>query len=290
MENLDTKLLRSFISVATTGSMTQTAHHLNQTQGAVSQQIKRLEGVVGRALFLRSGPRLALTVAGQDFLPYAQDIVATCDAALARFQPDVTSHHIRFGMPYDLVAAYLSPMLDRFSASFPNIDVELHCEASPTLKTMVDDGDLDLVMIEEPVTDASGDILHVEPLVWIGKPGGRAHKERPLPVSLVAETCAFRSSVHTSLDQAGLIWRTVFENGDINATMSTIRSDMSVSAGLKCLVPPDLTVLTPNEGLPELPRIAITVYPRDVSLSTSARELARSIQQALTSQSESQRA
>lgn len=280
MADFDTKLLRGFVSVAETGSMTQTARDMHQTQGAVSQQIKRLETLLGHPLFLRSGSRLALTAAGQDFLPSAKDIIASCDAALAHFQPCETSKRIRLGMPYDLVLAYLSPTLDRFSALFPDIEVELHCEASPVLRTMVDEGRLDLSMIEEPLAEAEGDVLQIEPLVWIGKPAGRAHEKRPLPVSLVAETCAFRPGVHNALHMAGLPWRTVFENGDINATLATVRSDMSVSAGLKSLVPADLTILGKDEGLPDLPRLAITSYPPGTSLRASARELSRVLQQA----------
>lgn len=282
MADLDTKLLRGFVSVAETGSMTRTAHDMRQTQGAVSQQIKRLEAILGQPLFLRSGSGLALTAAGQDFLPSAKDIITSCDAAFERFQPCESSKHIRFGMPYDLVSVYLSPTLDRFSTLFPDIDVDLHCEASPVLRTMVDEGRLDLAMIEEPVAEAAGDVLRVEPLVWIGKPGGRAQAKRPLPVSLVAETCAFRPSVHNALDEAGFSWRTVFENGDINATMATVRSDMSVSAGLKSLVPSDLTILANDDGLPDLPNLAITLYPPDTSLRASARELSRIIQQAFS--------
>lgn len=277
MTDVDTKLLRVFVSVAETGSMTRTAHDMRQTQGAVSQQIKRLELILGQPLFHRSG--LALTAAGQDFLPSAKDIIASCDAAFAQFQPCERSRRIRFGMPYDLVSVYLSPTLDRFSTLFPDIDVELHCEASPVLRTMVDEERLELAMIEEPVIEAAGNILRVEPLVWIGKSGGRAYTKRPLPVSLVAETCAFRPSVHSALDEAGFPWRTVFENGDINATMATVRSDMSVSAVLKSLVPSDLTILAKAEGLPDLSSLAITLYPSDKSLRASARELSRIIQQ-----------
>jgi hypothetical protein len=93
-------------------------------------------------------------------------------------------------------------------------------------------------------------------------------------------TCAFRSSVHTALEEAELSWRTLFENGDINATMATVRSDMSVSAGLKSLVPSDLSIVANSAGLPRLPRLAITSYPRGASLRASARELSGVIQQA----------
>ena len=280
MRNLDTKLLRSFISVAKTHSMTVSAQDTRQTQGAISQQIKRLETLLGQKLFLRSGQGLKLTASGFQFLPYARNMIESCDSIFEYFRPSAATRTIRFGMPYDLVSAYLSPTLDQFSASFPDIEVELHCEASPVLKEMVKADGLDLAMIEEPISLAEGDILRVEPLVWIGKPGGRAHAKRPLPVSLVAESCVFRPGIQDALDDKGLSWRTVFENGNLNATMATVRSDMSITAGLKSLVPPEFIILTNTEDLPDLQSFAISLYPPDKELHASARELSMMIQRA----------
>ena len=41
--NLDITLVRTFVAVANTGSMTVAANALHLTHGAISQQIKRLE-------------------------------------------------------------------------------------------------------------------------------------------------------------------------------------------------------------------------------------------------------
>ena len=47
IRNLDTALIRTFVTVAEKASMTAAANALNLTQGAVSQQVKRLEDVLG---------------------------------------------------------------------------------------------------------------------------------------------------------------------------------------------------------------------------------------------------
>jgi DNA-binding transcriptional LysR family regulator len=46
-QNLDLDLIRTFVTVADSGSMTVAANLLHMTQGAVSQQIKRLEDGLG---------------------------------------------------------------------------------------------------------------------------------------------------------------------------------------------------------------------------------------------------
>ena len=52
--NIDVGLLRAFVAVVETGSVTRAAHLLNLTQAAVSQQLKRLEELFGVELFDRS--------------------------------------------------------------------------------------------------------------------------------------------------------------------------------------------------------------------------------------------
>ena len=51
--DIDTALLRAFIAVVETGSVTGAAALLNLTQAAVSQQLKRLEELFGTQLFER---------------------------------------------------------------------------------------------------------------------------------------------------------------------------------------------------------------------------------------------
>ncbi|HXO69054.1 MAG TPA: LysR family transcriptional regulator, partial [Bradyrhizobium sp.] len=64
---LDLDLLRSFVSVVDAGGFTRASQRVHRTQGAVSQQIKRLEQALGCPLFVRDGGggrRVAPTEAG----------------------------------------------------------------------------------------------------------------------------------------------------------------------------------------------------------------------------------
>src|ERR1700733_3733053 len=66
---LDIDLLRSFVLIAEEGSFTRAAERVGRTQSAVSQQIRRLESLVGHRLLERgSGAGAPLTPQG-GFLP-----------------------------------------------------------------------------------------------------------------------------------------------------------------------------------------------------------------------------
>ncbi|MEE2979058.1 MAG: LysR family transcriptional regulator, partial [Pseudomonadota bacterium] len=63
-KNLDITLVRTFIAVAENASMTVAANARHLPQGAIRQQIKRLEDAFECRLFERDGRRLELTHAG----------------------------------------------------------------------------------------------------------------------------------------------------------------------------------------------------------------------------------
>ena len=82
-------------------------------------------------------------------------------------------------------------------------------------------------------------------------------------------------AVTAALDTQGRAWRSVFDNGNIDVTTATVRTDLAVTAWLACTVPSDLDILGSEEGLPELPPFAITLHLSHSQPSEAARELAR---------------
>lgn len=77
--DIDIALLRAFVAVVETGSVTGAANLLNLTQAAVSQQVKRLEEMFGTELFERHHKRLALKPNGERLMAHAQRMIALND-------------------------------------------------------------------------------------------------------------------------------------------------------------------------------------------------------------------
>jgi DNA-binding transcriptional LysR family regulator len=69
--------LRTFVTVAQQGHLTQAAELLHLSQPAVTAQIKAIEEEVGMSLFERTAGGVVLTLAGQELLPRAQDILVS---------------------------------------------------------------------------------------------------------------------------------------------------------------------------------------------------------------------
>ena len=113
--DLDLNLLRVFAVVAETGSVTQAASHLYQTQPAVSAALRRLTTALGAPLFARSGRGLVLTSRGERLrVALKPHLRAIVDAALApaAFDPATSDRTLRLGLS-DPNEAWLLPSLLR---------------------------------------------------------------------------------------------------------------------------------------------------------------------------------
>lgn len=260
LRNLDTALIRTFVTVADRASMTAAANALHLTQGAVSQQVKRLEEVLGCRLFDRDRSGLRLTRSGERLFGKGKRLLSLNDEILAEMAGDAVAGQVRLGVPYDLVGTLLAPVLKAYTEAYPQVEISLVCASSPELAAALAAGTIELAVIEEPVGRSAGECLVVDRLVWVGAKGGGARSKRPLPVSMVAETCAFRPVVLEALNEHGLAWRTVFENGSIDATTATVRSDLAVTIWLASTVPADLDILANDPDLPSLPNFAINLH------------------------------
>jgi DNA-binding transcriptional LysR family regulator len=266
LRNLDLQLIRTFCTVARHGSMTVAANVLAQTQGAVSQQIKRLEEAMDCMLFVRDRPALRLTAAGERLQAHGRRLLALNDEIWRDMGETITSGNVRVGVPYDLAGSSIAPIVRGFADQYPLVEIVLVCAASPDLLQALSHGELDIAIIEEPFGPSSGERLSVDRLVWVGAKEGRAHLKQPLPVSIVADTCVFRQAMLDALAQHGRDWRVTFENGKLEATTATVRADLAVSAWLDGTVPADLDILPPSDALPELPLFAINLHvPADVA-------------------------
>lgn len=272
--NLDLALLRAFVSVADHRSMTAAGHALHLTQGAISQQVARLEMLSG-PLFVREHRNLLLTAAGERLLEQARRLLAAHDALLAELTAGAVEGTVRIGAPQDLVGTCLAPILKSYTHAHPQVALTLVCAASPELRRRLTHGNLDVALIEAPVGSSRGECIAVDRLVWVGAKGGTAHRHSPLPVSMVAQTCAFRPTVLDALRGCDRPWRTVFENGSFDATAATVRADLAVTVWLASTVPPDLEILPAGGGLPALPNFSINLHVPRGQHTPAATELAR---------------
>ncbi len=277
--NIDTSLLRAFVAVAETLGMTAAANLLNLTQAAVSQQIKRLEETFAVPLFDRQRRGLRLTSAGERLFAKAKRLLALNDEIWAEMTTPIYEGEVRLGIPYDIVSGFLPPVLKAFTQAYPRIMIFLDCRPSRVLLESLDAGEINLAITTEIGCQPHGESLVMDRLVWAGAKGGSAHRQRPLPLSLGSESCAFRPPILKALTDAGIDWRPVSEISNMDAMNATVQTDLAVGALLASTVPANLDILGPDSGLPPLPTFSINLYLPKTGATPVAAELARHIRE-----------
>ncbi|HEY9104059.1 LysR family transcriptional regulator [Chitinimonas sp.] len=117
--------LRTFVTVAQQGHLTQAAEILHLSQPAVTAQIKALEEEAGISLFERTSAGVTLTEAGKLLLPEAERILAGSREMLnkARSLKGQPSGKLRIGTILTPELLRLGPLLARMRERFPLVQL-----------------------------------------------------------------------------------------------------------------------------------------------------------------------
>jgi len=125
--SLDWTLIRSFLAVAETGSLTAAAKQLNQSQPTLGRHIKAAEAALGATLFKRVPTGLELTAAGRALITPARDMARASNQliTLAAGRDARLSGTVRITASVVVSHFILPPIIAALRDAEPEIEVEL---------------------------------------------------------------------------------------------------------------------------------------------------------------------
>jgi DNA-binding transcriptional LysR family regulator len=261
--NIPTDVLRTFVAIADTGSFTLAADQVFRTQSAVSQQVNKLEQMIGKELFVRDGRSIYLSPDGNEFVGYARRILKLHDEAVSVFTEPYLEGLVRFGIPDDYVEAYLPRILSSAAEAFPRIQFEIECQSSEELVAELKKCNLDIILITNRPGFPKGDVVSRQEVVWVTSPTHFVHEEDPLPVALFEATCSVRQAVLEKLDKMGRNYRMAYSSPNHAGLTAAIKAGLAVTALARCAVPAGLRELTPEEGFPALPASPLALLRKE---------------------------
>ncbi len=258
---MDSLTLHCFIAVAETGSFTKAAQQVNRTQSAVTQQISKLEKMLGTQLFQR-GKKAVLSMDGEIFFEYAEKLFSLQMEVLDRFKQPELEGEIRFGIPEDFAAVFLSDVLMDFSRLHPRILLNVECDLTLNLFSKFKEGGLDMVLVKmsAPEDFPSGVEVWSEPLEWAGL---ESHlnflcNQPLLPLVLSPQPCVYRFRAVKSLEHVGIPWRIVYTSPSHAGIIASVKAGMGVTVLPRKLIKRPLQVIK-GEKLPVLPDIHVSL-------------------------------
>jgi len=256
--DLEIQWLRTFKSVAQTGSMTKSSSLLNRSQSAISMHIKNLESVLEGELFHREIRRLTLTTLGQEFLIHADNILKAHRSAIVMAKEQDLTGKISLGIPDDYAVSFFPAILRAINEAYPQIEISFVCEPSSTLVPRIEKGEIDIGIITQDRTDRGVKIATV-PLVWAGYIPYQWDETKPLPVAMYEFGSEARKKITGVLDQLKGGYKIIYSSAYIAGQIAAAQSGTALSMLTKCSVPERLPLVN-HKALPTLPALEIAVF------------------------------
>jgi len=233
--------LQTFLVVARTGSLTQTARELGASQPTVSLQLKTLARLLGGPLVERHGRGVRLTRAGESLRLYAREVLDGLRALREHVQAlnGGQAGSLALGASATTGGYILPSILGRFRARFPQVEIQLHVDSPEHLFRDLLAHALDLVfsvgvrvpsgLTVEPVCDEELAIIVSprHPLARRRRIIARDLSSQPLVTSLPG--APFRELVEEKLREAGVTPRVTIEARHPEAMKKLVENDMGYS-------------------------------------------------------------
>jgi DNA-binding transcriptional LysR family regulator len=182
--------LQYFLAAAEHGSFSAAAAALHMAQPSLSEQVRKLEAELGVQLFARAGRKIALTEAGYELLPHAEQTLAAAAAAAesVREVRDLGAGLVSFGT-FGAVPAWLaSDLVGDFRKRHPGVRVRLVGQNSTVVAEAVRTGELEAGLVALPIDDRN---LDIERAAWVEVMYLSADEERcrePMTIERLAES------------------------------------------------------------------------------------------------------
>lgn len=225
---LDPRLLRTFVAIADASSFTEAADRLHSTQSTVSQQLGRLEAVVGRSLIDRSSRPISTSPAGERLLGYARRLLALQDEAQALLADPAGTRTIRIGVPDDMVTAAMSSCFARFAERHREIRLDVTTGLSRDLKKRFREGEFDIVIVKEAETDGDARAGFPEPLAWFEAESSEVWPD-PIPLVTFPPGGLYRDLMIGRIERERRRWYIAFTGNSLGSVLSAVEAGLGVS-------------------------------------------------------------
>ncbi len=251
--NLDLDLLRTFVAVADLNTFAAAAAAVCRTQSAVSQQMQRLEQLVGKELFARHGRNKLLTEHGIQLLGYARKILRFNDEACMSLMFSNLQGVLTLGASDESADTILPFLLNRISSVYPKLALDVSVKRNAFMVEMLKENEVDLVVTTHRPGQFDSLTLRTSPTHWYCAAEYVLQQGEPIPLVLLDDPSPFRDMVLAALNEAGIPWRLAYVASTLPAVRAAVKAGLGVTARPVEMMSPDLRVLGQSEGLPSLP-------------------------------------
>lgn len=240
---MDLRQLRYFTQIVECGSLSKASRQLFIAQPALSQQLSKLEGEVGKPLFNRSSRGVAPTENGLALYHHARFMLRQLDQALsiARQDAKAVQGMVSVGLPATTVSALGLALVKRIHERYPGILLNVVEGMSGHLGQMMRLGQLDLAVLFS--NDIAPDVtvsplLEEELFVMLPRHSALVQRRRrgitiaeaaALPLILPTGSHGLRRRISAEFERRNLSPRIVAEIDSLSLLMNCVYAGMGAT-------------------------------------------------------------
>jgi DNA-binding transcriptional LysR family regulator len=232
--------MQGFLEVARRGNVSRAAEAIYVSQPTLTARLHALEAELGEKLFVRTRQGMRLTDAGRAFLPFAEratQAVREGRDAIAELNSASAGHLVMASAP--AVSTYLlPPLLERFAAAHPRVEVAVRTGHSEEVLQMVLKSEVQLGLGRD-LRHHDIDLIpfYEEELGLMVAPGHHFAERKSVTMAdlsgeqliLFDRTSSYYELTQASFASAGLIPRSMFELDNIEATKKMVERRLGVA-------------------------------------------------------------
>jgi len=226
--DMDSSLLKFFVSVAETGSISAAAKELNYVQSNITARIRQLEEYLGKELFYRKPRGVVLTEAGEKLMVYAKDILRLMDEAeMSVRSMGSFSGRLKIGSTESNAALRLASILGKIHNKYSEIELQLFTGTTFEVKRMLADYEIDIAFISGEPGNSDFEVIksYAENMV-VAEP---VEKLESSAILAFRKGCTYRRFFEEYMQSRGVFDYKVMEFGSIETILGCVSAGMGVT-------------------------------------------------------------
>lgn len=225
--DMDSNLLKVFVAVAHTKSISLAARELKFSQSNVTARIKQLEKNVGHTLFHRIPKGVLLSTAGEKLFSYAQEIVKKTEEAISIMKNLEHQSSLRVGSTESNAVVRIVPFLLNLHNDHPKMQLELLTGTTQEVTKMILDYKVDIAFISgNPINDELMVLNKFEEDIIIVEP---KNENIPDALLLFKKGCMYDSFVQDYYKNQGMENQKTLEFGSYETILGCVKAGMGRS-------------------------------------------------------------
>jgi DNA-binding transcriptional LysR family regulator len=242
MNLVDLKYLNTFKTIVAEGSFAKAADKLNYTQSTITFQIGQLEQELSVQLFEKIGRRMVLTKAGEQLVPYVDDVLASVNK-MRCFENDLREYQgdLHIGIAETQLCYQMPVILKQFHQQAPKARLFLRSMNCYDIRDELLNGTLDLGVFYENVGGFGSNLITYPlgdyPVILVASPEIKKcypdfiTPDQRIAVSFIIneQNCIFRQIFEEYLREKSILLDHTIELWSIPTIKNLVKSNVGIS-------------------------------------------------------------